>query len=87
MTGGPWVRVHTLDGSYVDLARVEAINVADLVEQMRDEDAVLLSFDLDDGRSQVHVPLAAVARVDVDWEISRWRRLRSWFMTRLDRLR
>lgn len=86
MGSQPWVRLHTLDGSYVDLRSVEAAGVHELIDAMANEDPVL-SFDLDDGRSQVYVPRESLARVDVDWEISWWRRFKSALLVRLDRWR
>lgn len=78
--------MHTLDGSYVRLRNTPAGEVLAIVDALNDADAVgLFSFDLDDGRSQVHIPREAIARVDVDWELSRWKRFTAWVLIKLDR--
>ncbi len=86
----PQLTVHTLDGSYVRLRTTPADQVISVLESLADVDpdlerVGLFSFDLDGGRSQVHVPRAAIARVDVDWELGRWRRCTGWLLVRLDR--
>lgn len=80
----PHVKVCTVDGSYVRLRRTAAADVMFLLDELRDGDVELLTFDLDDGRSQVHVRREAIARVDVDWEFSRWHRFTTWLLTKLD---
>lgn len=81
----PRVLVHTLDGSYVQLASTSADEVMGLIEDLVEGDRDLFSFDLDNGRSQVHVPRAAIARVDVDWELTAWQRFTAWLAAARDR--
>ena len=80
----PQVSVCTVDGQYVRLRRTPAADVMALLEELRDPDVETVSFDLDDGRSQVHVRREAVVRVDVDWELSRWQRCKAWLLLKLD---
>ncbi|TKJ25235.1 hypothetical protein [Blastococcus sp. CCUG 61487] len=81
----PRVTVCTVDGQYVRLRRTDAQEVFTLLEELGDPDVETLSFDLDAGRSQVHVRREAVVRVDVDWELSRWQRGKAWLLERMDR--
>lgn len=81
----PRVSVCTVDGQYVRLRRTAAGEVMGLLEDLGDPDVETLSFDLDDGRSQVHVRREAVVRIDVDWELSRWQRGKAWLLERMDR--
>lgn len=81
----PRLRIHTLDGSFVELANVDAAGVMGLVDDLKDpEGGDILSFDLDEGRSQVHVPRAAIARVDVDWQVGWIARTRAWIRRTVD---
>jgi hypothetical protein len=78
------VKVCTLDGQYVRLRRLPAADVMALLDEMTDPDTVLLGLDLDDGRSIVHVPRAAVARIEIDWELGWWSRFTSWLLAKID---
>jgi hypothetical protein len=55
MPVAPRLSVCTVDGQYIRLRRVDATEVIDLLEELGDPDVETLSFDLDNGRSQVHV--------------------------------
>lgn len=81
----PSVKVCTADGQYVRLRRTPTIEVMDLIESIDDVEVELLSFDLDNGRSQVHVRREAIVRVDVDWELGWWSRFTSWLLSKADR--
>jgi hypothetical protein len=95
----PRLRVHTLDGSFVELAQLDAESVLGLVDELNgveysdgepvfvDEPRWVFSFDLDDGRSQVHIPRHAIARVDVDWQVGILSRAWAWCRRMVDRLR
>jgi Ser/Thr protein kinase RdoA (MazF antagonist) len=73
----PRVRVHTLDGSYLQLSTTSAEDVLEIVAHLDAAYDGVYSFDLDNGRSQVHIPHAAIARVDIDWELSLFDKLRA----------
>lgn len=81
----PQVSICTLDGQYVRLRRTPAAEVFGLLEDLRDPDVETLSFDLDDGRSQVHIRRETIVRVDVDWQIGPRSRFTSWLLAKLDR--
>ena len=83
-TSAPSVKICTVDGQYVRLRSLPAEDVMALVEAYEQADGVG-AYDLDDGRSQVYVAWATVARVDVDWELGLWSRFTTWVLSKLDR--
>lgn len=65
----PRIRIHSADGSRVQLAAVPAGDVMAILDAIEAEEDVLLKLDLDDGRSQVHLLMHQLSRVDVDWQL------------------